>query len=165
MNKIFKCDCGSDHFFTAVPHQYEDRSITGWNTNGLQPLAGIVTCIVCINCFKIIIPPANMSGKTILDPNVSAYGELIKWVNEHNKPEVIDIPQPIINMCGCSHKEEMETEDMGKKMDKQLVPGKSDYSSQQEKNSEPRNTIKPKQAKTGKKKVMASPKSDKGGDC
>lgn len=82
--KLFTCSCGSTNFFKVIPSQYKESSIYNWNTFGLASYAGLSPVLICVKCSFIHIPPANFAGKSRLDVNVIAYGEMLKDVEEHN---------------------------------------------------------------------------------
>jgi hypothetical protein len=85
ITKLYTCKCGCNIFSDFTPHQFEEKNVNNWNTFGLRIFAGIAVALLCINCNRIVIPPANMAGRSKLDPNVSAYGDLLKWVELHNR--------------------------------------------------------------------------------
>jgi hypothetical protein len=111
-----------------------------------------------MNCGAASIPPANFAGKSRLDPNVAAYGELLKWVEARNGS--MELGDKILNNAdkrikaledkilaleqnaGCKCPVAIPEEDMGK-LDKQTIPTKepvpSNSGSGTPKNNEPRN--------------------------
>lgn len=157
-DKLFKCKCGCTQFISIVPHQYQAEDVNKWGSFG-QRIYGITPVLICLNCNHITVPPISMSGKNILDPNVKAFGDLLKWVEEHNKPK----PE---HVCKCAvvneevgkpyfnHPRE-EDEEMGK-LDKQTIPTKVEVAGPSKQGSmEPRNKT------TSKPKRVAKPKTTK----
>lgn len=163
MEELYKCKCGCNQWMTITPHQYKKDDINNWASFGLRVHAGIAPVLICLNCGFITIPPISMSGKSRVDPNVIAFGDTIKWVEEHNKPK----PE---HVCNCSkpktivydnHREwdiADQIEDSMGKLDKQTIPTKDDnFNKTKIVNNEPRNKEKPTKTKT---KRVSKPKKE-----
>lgn len=165
MEDLFECKCGCNQFLTITPHQYKKQDINNWASFGLRVQAGIAPVLICLNCGFVTIPPISMSGKSRLDPNVQAFGNLMKWVEEHNKPK----PE---HVCKCDTKQiatighiwgeptpgfDNDGDKEVSKLDKQTMPTKDEFGPGKVRNQEPRN----KEKAPVKTKRVAKPKTQK----
>lgn len=137
--KLFTCKCGSTMFYNTVPHQFEEKDINNWNTFGLKAYAGVASVLICLACEKVHVPPANFSGKSRLDPNVVAYGELLNAIETRNAmlssvgslEEQVNQLQEEVGESGCkcpSFNHPKEEEEYVAKLDKQTNPSKDELS-------------------------------------
>lgn len=84
MEELYKCSCGCDHFIAMIPHQYRKRDVEGWSNGLPSAAAGIGSILICVVCQKMILPNISFAGKSIMDPNVKAYGSLMDLVKKYN---------------------------------------------------------------------------------
>lgn len=156
--KLFQCKCGCTQFLTITPHQYQDEDVNKWGSFG-QRIYGVAPVLICLHCNHITIPPISMSGKSRLDPNVQAFGDLMHWVEEHNKPKpehVCKCSSPVVTIGYSQIAEEVgkpcfnqpeEEEEYMSKLDKQTIPSKDTFDhspAAKPKSQEPRNKTKTK---------------------
>lgn len=80
------CDnCKCNIFETILPMIFDDADFRVWSYNSkLKPEVVVIPVVKCIQCGTIKIPPTSMMGKSILDPEVKAYAQLIEDVKVYN---------------------------------------------------------------------------------
>jgi hypothetical protein len=91
----------------------------------------------------------------MLDPNVKAFADLMKWVEEHNK-RCIPTIWSIGSMWSSGGVVQIQEPEVGK-LDKQTIPSESyvEKTPAKPRNNEPRNTTKVKTKRVTKPKTKA----------